>query len=144
MASKFEYKYTKMWTGNFTFSQIEEIVVKEFDNIVLADNIPIDYSVLAEPVSLLSYIETWRVRVFDHAFLHYYKGADPFTKAKVFSEYRGTDLVVKRVIFRYVNLLQCIQWYYIIFTFMAMVQCDGYHLFIDIKFSLFCLKIHYV
>jgi hypothetical protein len=43
--------------------------VKEFDKIVLADNIPIDYSVLAEPLSLSSYIETWWVRVFDHAFL---------------------------------------------------------------------------
>jgi hypothetical protein len=114
MASKFEYKYTKMWTRNFTFSQIEEIVVKEFDKIVLADNIPIDYSVLTKPLSLL------------------------------FSEYRGTDLVVKRVIFRYVNLLHCIQWYYIIFTFLVMVQCDGHHLFIDIKFSLLCLKIHNV
>jgi hypothetical protein len=118
--------------------------VKEFDKIVLADNIPINYSILAEPLSLSSYIETWRVRVFDHAFLHYYKGADPFTKAKVFSEYRGTDLVVKRVIFQYVNLFHCIQWYYIIFTFLAMVQCDGHHLFIDIKFSLLCLKIHNV
>jgi hypothetical protein len=35
--------------------------VKEFDKIVLADNIPIDYSVLTKPLSLLSYIETWRV-----------------------------------------------------------------------------------
>jgi hypothetical protein len=70
---------------------------------VLADNVPIDYIVPVEPLSLLSYIETWRVRIFDHAFLHYYRGADPFTKAKEFSEYKGTDLVVKRVIFRYVN-----------------------------------------
>jgi hypothetical protein len=87
----------------FVTFQIEESVVLEFDKIVLADNIPIDYTEPAEPLSLLSYIETWRVRLFDHAFLYYYRGADPFTKAKEFSEYRGTDLVVKRVIFRYVK-----------------------------------------
>ena len=75
----------------------------EFDKIVLADNIPIDYTILAKPLYLLSYIETWQVQLFDHAFLHYYRGTDLFTKAKEFNEYRGMDLVVKRVIFRYVN-----------------------------------------
>jgi hypothetical protein len=76
--------------------------VKEFDKIVMADDIPIDYSIPTEPLFFLQYIETWRIRVFDHAFLHYYKGVDPFTKAKEFSEYRGMDLVVKRVMFQYV------------------------------------------
>jgi hypothetical protein len=63
--------------------------------IVLAYNILIDCTVPAEPFFLLSYIETWRVCIFDHAFLYYYRGADPFMKAKEINEYRSMDLVVK-------------------------------------------------
>jgi hypothetical protein len=69
----------------FYLSQIEESAIQEFDKIVLADNTPIYYSVPTEPLFHLSYIETWRVQIFNHVFLHYYKGADPFTKAKEFN-----------------------------------------------------------
>jgi hypothetical protein len=53
--------------------------VKEFDKIVLADNIPIDYSVFAEPLSLSSYMA--RLGGFESLTMHSYT----ITKVQILS-----------------------------------------------------------
>ena len=59
-------------------------------------------NVPTEPMNLESYVEDCRMKLFDHAFLSYFKGTDAFTKTNNFKEYKGSDLVVRRVLFRYV------------------------------------------
>jgi hypothetical protein len=80
--------------------QIEEKAVEYFEDIVRADNINISMDSPLEPLSLSAFIEEWRIRLWDHAFLTYFKGHDHFKKSEDFSSFKGFDLAVKRVIFR--------------------------------------------
>jgi hypothetical protein len=74
--------------------------VESFEDIVRADSIRISMDSPLEPLSLIEFIEEWRIRLWDHAFLSYFKGYDHFKKSEDFSLFKGSDLAVKRVIFR--------------------------------------------
>lgn len=71
-----------------------------FEDIVQQDRIPIDMSVPSEPLALAAYIEECRITLWDHAFVSVFRGHDCFKKIDDFQGYKGTDLVVRRVLFR--------------------------------------------
>jgi hypothetical protein len=69
------------------------------------DRIPINMSVASEPMLLPAYIEDCRMKLWDNAFSTYFRGQDSFKKRDEFVGFNGTDLVVRRVLFRYVSNL---------------------------------------
>ena len=71
-----------------------------YEEIVKRDNIPINMDSELEPLTFPAFIEEWRIRLLDHAFHAYTKCSVPFKKGDEFSNYKGSDLVVQRVIFR--------------------------------------------
>jgi hypothetical protein len=50
--------------------------------------------------SLPAYLERWRMQLWDLAFSTIFKGVTPFKKSDVFVDYRGSNLLVKRVVYR--------------------------------------------
>ena len=72
-----------------------------FDNIVKKDELPLNMDSPLEPESFVDYVEGWRIRVWDHAFLGQFRGHDTFRKSDDFKKHKGADAVVKRVIYRY-------------------------------------------
>ncbi len=71
-----------------------------FDNVIKKDNININMAAPLEPETLPKYIEGWRRKIWKQGFGHVLKGANAFKKSDYFMSYDGSDLVVKRVIFR--------------------------------------------
>jgi hypothetical protein len=75
--------------------------VELFENIIHKDNITLHMDVTTEPKTILQFIESWRIKLWDKAFLTVFKGADHFKKSDSFKDFKGSDLVVKRVVYRY-------------------------------------------
>jgi hypothetical protein len=69
------------------------------------DRLPINMSVTSEPMLLPAYIEDCRMKLWDQTFNTYFKDHDSFKKADDFVGFNGTDLLVRRVLFRYVSNL---------------------------------------
>ena len=63
-------------------------------------------STAIEPMLLPAYIEDCRMKLWDHAFGTYFRGPDSFKKGDDFVGFNGSDLVVRRVLFRYVSSLE--------------------------------------
>lgn len=82
-------------------SQIEDAALEMYDSIIRADNIAVNMEVASEPQSLGDYLETWRMRIWDHAYAGAFKGPDGFKKSMEFKDYKGSSAVVKRVIYKY-------------------------------------------
>jgi hypothetical protein len=57
----------------------------------------------APQTTLPAYLEKWRMQLWDLAFSTIFKGVSPFKKSDVFVDYRGSNLLVKRVIYRQGN-----------------------------------------
>jgi hypothetical protein len=76
-----------------------------FDETMHQDQLPINMSVVSEPMLLSVYIEDCRMKLWDHAFNTYFRGPDSFKKLDDFVGFNGSDLVVRRVLFRYVSNL---------------------------------------
>jgi len=55
--------------------------VEMFKNITENDSIPIGMNVPREPQSLMEYIETWRMKLWDKAYTGVFKGSDAFKKS---------------------------------------------------------------
>jgi hypothetical protein len=55
---------------------------------------------LEGPNSLPVYLEKWRIQLWDLAFSTIFKGVSPFKKSDVFVDYHGSNLLVKRVVYR--------------------------------------------
>lgn len=81
--------------------QISKQASNLFDDIMRQDRIPIDMSSPLEPFTLAAYIEDCRMKLWEHAFNSYFKGQDRYKKTEEFVGYKGSVLVVRRVIFRY-------------------------------------------
>ena len=71
------------------------------DDILRQDRIRINMTVPTEPMSLKAYVEDCRMKVFEHAFLSHFRGSDAFNKTNDFKEYKGSELLVRRTVFRY-------------------------------------------
>ena len=69
------------------------------------DRLPINVSVVSEPMLLLTYIEDCRMKLWDHAFSTYFRGSDSLKKCDYFVGFNRSDLVVRKVRFRYVSIL---------------------------------------
>jgi len=80
--------------------QITEEATSSWDEIMRQDKIPVDMSVAVEPLSLPAYIEDCRMKLWDKAFLTYFRGNDGFKKLDDFAGFKGSDQIVRRVLFR--------------------------------------------
>jgi hypothetical protein len=67
---------------------------------VAKDGIVLNMGGLDGPDSLPAYLEKWRMQLWDLAFSTIFKGVTPFKKSDVFVDYRGSNLLVKRVVYR--------------------------------------------
>jgi hypothetical protein len=67
---------------------------------VAKDGIVLNMGGLDGPNSLLAYLGKWCMQLWDLAFSTIFKGVSPFKKSDVFVDYRGSNLLVKRVIYR--------------------------------------------
>ncbi len=85
--------------------QISEQASTMFEEIMRQDRPPINMSLATEPMSLAAYIEDCRMKLWDHAFNTYFRGSDSFKKSDDFFGFNGSELVVRRVLFRYVSVL---------------------------------------
>jgi hypothetical protein len=52
------------------------------------------------PDTLPAYLEKWRMQLWDLVFSTIFKGVSPFKKNDVFVDYRGSNLLMRRVIYR--------------------------------------------
>ena len=64
-----------------------------------------NYNVVGEVQTLNEFVEVWRVKIWDHAFVPMFWGTDSYSKTKAFQDNKNIDLVVKRVISRQANCL---------------------------------------
>ncbi len=84
--------------------QIEDLAVELYENIIHKDNITVNMDVPTEPKTIAQFIESWRVKLWDKAFQMVFKGTDHFKKSDSFKDFKGSELVVKRVVYRYVSI----------------------------------------
>ena len=68
------------------------------------DRLAINFDIPSEPLTLAAYIEDCRMKLWDNAFLTFFRGQEAFNKTLDFLEFKGTDLLVRRVLFRCVGL----------------------------------------
>ena len=80
--------------------QLEESALTLFENICKGDKIPINMDTSAEPRTLQEYLEDWRMKLWDTAYIGIFKGADAFKKSDSFKDFRGSYLAVQRLIYR--------------------------------------------
>jgi hypothetical protein len=80
--------------------QLIDAAVDSFNTIVAKDGIVLSLGGLDGPDILPAYLEKWRMQLWDLAFTTIFKGVCPFKKSDVFVDYRGANLLVKKVIYR--------------------------------------------
>jgi hypothetical protein len=81
--------------------QLIDAVVDSFNMIVAKDGIVLNcQGELDGPDTLPAYLEKWRMLLWDLAFSSIFKGVTPFKKSDVFVDYHGSNLLVRRVIYR--------------------------------------------
>jgi hypothetical protein len=67
---------------------------------VAKDGIFLNFGGLDGLDTLPAYLKKWRMQLWDLAFSSVFKGVTSFKKSDVFLDYRGSSLLVKRVIYR--------------------------------------------
>jgi len=82
------------------FIQIEEGAVEYFDSVVSKDGLQVNLNTAHMPMTLPDYIEEWRRRIWEQGFGPFLKGGKGFKKSDVFSNVEGSDLAIRRVLFR--------------------------------------------
>jgi hypothetical protein len=98
--------------------QIIEQACIAFDEIMRQDRLKIDMSVPLEPLSLPAYIEDCRMKLWEHAFSTYFRGHDCYKKSDDFVAFKGTELLVRRVLFR-CFILHRSSWTYLSIIWVA-------------------------
>jgi hypothetical protein len=81
--------------------QLEEGAVDLFSKSVKEDGLDIDMDVIEKPRTIGVYVQAWHNQIWEPGFSSIFKGKDSYSKTKAFKDQRQTDLVVKRVVFRY-------------------------------------------
>ena len=89
------------WIQLYLNFQISDQAQSMYDEMIRQDRILVDMTVASEPMSLSEYIEDCRMKLWDTTFSSLFRGQECFKKIDEFQKYKGADLVVKRVIFRY-------------------------------------------
>jgi hypothetical protein len=82
------------------FLQISDQALIIFEDTVRQDRLAINFDVPSEPLTLSAYIEDCRMRLWDFAFPTFFRGQEAFNKTHEFVGFSGTDLIVRRVLFR--------------------------------------------
>jgi hypothetical protein len=54
-----------------------------------------------KPKTIDKYVQAWHNQIWKHGFMDWFKGKDNYSKTKAFLEHMHTNLVVKRVVFKY-------------------------------------------
>jgi hypothetical protein len=80
--------------------QLIDAVVDSFNTIVAKDGIVLNLGELDGQDTLPAYLEKWHMQLWDLAFSSIFKEVTPFKKSDVFVDYRGSNLLVRRVIYR--------------------------------------------
>jgi hypothetical protein len=83
------------------FPQISDQASIIYEETVRQDRLVINFELPTEPLSLVAYIEDCRMKLWDNAFPTFFRGQDAFNKTHDFEGFNGTDLIVRRVLFRY-------------------------------------------
>jgi hypothetical protein len=92
-----------------------------FEETMRQDRLPINLTLASEPLLLPAYIEDCRMKLWEQAFYTYFRGHDSFKKGDDFVGFDGADLVVRRVLFRYVsNLVILINF----INFFQLILCE--------------------
>ena len=86
------------------FFQVEDATLQYFEDVVKQDGMNIDMKVPQQPETLQEYLEGWRRKIWDQGFLTYLRGANYFKKSDNFAAYEGSQLAVRRVLFRFVQI----------------------------------------
>jgi hypothetical protein len=81
-------------------SQLINATVESLNSIVAKDGIVLNLGGLDSLDSLPTYLEKWRMQLWDLAFPAIFKGISPFKKNNIVIDYRGVTLHVKKVIYR--------------------------------------------
>lgn len=82
------------------YEQLEEAATVEWAKLI--DDVgPISPSIEEPIMDLPSYIEKWRMILWNNAYTYMFTGRGAYTKASKFHEFDDTDLLVKRVLLRY-------------------------------------------
>ena len=82
------------------FLQISDQASIIFEDTLRQDRLSINFDIPSEPKTLAAYIEDCRMKLWDNAFATFFRGQDGFNKTLEFVDFNGTDLVVRRVLFR--------------------------------------------
>ena len=85
---------------NIIYPQISDQASIIYDETVRQDRLVINFDLPSEPSTLVSYIEDCRMKLWDYAFPSFFRGQDAFNKTHDFDGYKGTELIVRRVLFR--------------------------------------------
>ena len=80
--------------------QISEQASIIFEDTVRQDRLAINFDIPSEPLTLVAYIEDCRMKLWDNAFPTFFRGHEAFNKTLEFVGFNGTDLVVRRILFR--------------------------------------------
>ena len=71
-----------------------------YEETVRQDRLDINFDLSSEPLSLVAYIEDCRMKLWDNAFPSFFRGKDVFNKTHEFESFSGSELIVRRVLFR--------------------------------------------
>ena len=82
------------------FLQISDQASIIFEDTMRQDRLAINFEVPSEPLTLAAYIEDCRMKLWDNAFPTFFRGPEAFNKTLDFVGFNGTDLIVRRVLFR--------------------------------------------
>jgi hypothetical protein len=78
--------------------QLEEATIAKFEKTNMEDGLNLDMECDGHLRPLEKYIEEWRIQVWEQGF---FKDKESYSKTVAFGEHKHTNLVVKRVIFKY-------------------------------------------
>jgi len=116
--------------------QIEEAAVEYFDNVVQKDNLQVNMNIPLESELLPEYVEGWRRKIWDQGFGPILKGTNAFKKSDSFMTYEGSDLDIKRVLFRYVQ--NCLSQYFKFSRYCTFHMYQVVKVFLDFLLMNFC------
>jgi hypothetical protein len=87
------------------FPQISDQSSIIFEDTLRQDKVAINFDIPSDPLTLAAYIEDCRMKLWDNAFPTFFRGHEAFNKTLEFVGFNGTDLIVRRVVFRCVLTL---------------------------------------
>ena len=87
-------------SNNIGYPQISDQASIILEETIRQDRMVINFDLPSEPSTLVAYIEDCRMKLWDYTFPTFFRGNDAFNKTQDFDGYNGTELIVRRVLFR--------------------------------------------